>query len=134
MERAKRNQRDESPVFTLTQKRESIFRVASRAEFVQLVGSDLICTLRPFVLCRYLALPFSIAAFSHRSSNRGAFIRSTQAANAGVAPRQRSVSTFRKSGASVRRVARFLKSSARSRCSPRTFDGNFSIGPYRFKS
>jgi hypothetical protein len=34
------------------------------------------------------------AAFSQRSSSRGAFIRSAQAANAGVAPRQRSVSTF----------------------------------------
>ena len=42
---------------------------------------------------------------SQRSSSRGAFIRSAQAANAGVAPRQRSVSTFLKSGASVRRVA-----------------------------
>src|SRR4029077_861021 len=57
MEGAKRNQRDESPVFTPTKKRKSIFRVASRAGFVQLVGSDLICTLRPFVLCQYLALP-----------------------------------------------------------------------------
>jgi hypothetical protein len=42
---------------------------------------------------------------SQRSSNRGASIRSAQAANAGVAPRQRNVSTFLKSGASVRRVA-----------------------------
>src|SRR5205823_7114827 len=57
MEGAKRNQRDESPVFTLTQKRKSIFRVASRAGFVQIVGSDPICTLRLFVLRRYLALP-----------------------------------------------------------------------------
>jgi hypothetical protein len=40
-------------------------------------------------------------------------------------PRQRIVSTFLKSGASVRSVAKFLKSSARSRCSPRTFDGLF---------
>jgi hypothetical protein len=52
------------------------------------------------------------AAFSQRSSSRGASIRSVQAANAGVAPRQRSVPAFLKSGASVRRVARFLKSSA----------------------
>src|SRR5437762_3013759 len=49
---------------------------------------------------------------AQRSSSRGAFIRSAQAANAGVAPRQRNVSTFLNSGASVRRVASFLKSSA----------------------
>ena len=69
------------------------------------------------------------AAFSHRSSSRGASIRSAHSANAGVAPRQRSVSTFLKSGASVRSVARFLKSSASSCCPPRTFGGKFSIGP-----
>jgi hypothetical protein len=44
-----------------------------------------------------------------------------QAANPGVAPRQRRVSELSKTGALVRRVARFLNSSARSRRSPRTF-------------
>ena len=53
-----------------------------------------------------------LAAFSQRSSSRGAFIRSAQATNAGVAPRQRSVSELSKTGASVRRVVRLLKSSA----------------------
>jgi hypothetical protein len=66
-------------------------------------------------------------AFSQRSSSRGASIRSAHAANPGVAPRQRSVSTFLKSGASVRSVASFLNSSASLRCSPRMFDGKFSI-------
>src|SRR5438552_2292832 len=67
------------------------------------------------------------AAFSQRSSSRGAFIRLAHFANAGVAPRQRNVSTFLKSGASVRRVASFLKSSASLRCLPRMSGGKFSI-------
>jgi len=40
------------------------------------------------------------AAFSQRSSSRGASIRFAHVAKAGVAPRQRSVSIFLKSGAS----------------------------------
>jgi len=50
------------------------------------------------------------AAFSQRSSRYGASIRFAQAANPGVAPRQRSVSGLSNSGVSARRVARFLKS------------------------
>ena len=72
--------------------------------------------------------PPSIAAFSQRSSSRGAL---------SAPPRPRTPAWHRarqrldllKERRSVRRVARFLKSSARSRCSPRTFAGKFSIGP-----
>ena len=55
-------------------------------------------------------------------------------ANAGVAPRQRSVSTVLKSGASVRSVARSLNSSASSRWSPSTAGGKSSMTPWRFPS
>src|SRR6202035_3556055 len=64
-----------------------------------------------------------VAAFSHRSISRCASIRSAHAAKAGVAPLQCSVLTSLKSRASVRSVASFLKSSARSHRSPRTCGG-----------
>ena len=51
------------------------------------------------------------------SARRGLPIFSTADANASVGPFQRSCSTSSNSGASVRSVARFLKSSARSRFS-----------------
>jgi hypothetical protein len=41
----------------------SNLRVASRAGFVQIVGSDLIGTLRGFVLCQCLALPLFDRSF-----------------------------------------------------------------------
>jgi hypothetical protein len=55
------------------------------------------------------------AAFATLEQPRRFHPLHAQAAKASVGPRQRSVSTFLKSGASVRRVVRFLKSSARSR-------------------
>ena len=62
-------------------------------------------------------------AASPRASSRGSPRRSAYSANAGVGPRQRSSSTSRIEGASVRSVARSLKRSASSRRSARTSAG-----------
>src|SRR5207237_3964906 len=68
--------------------------------------------------------------FSHRSKSRGSPIRSAKAGKSVVGPRQRSSSISAKSGASVRSVARSLKTSASSRFSaPSTSAGNCSSGP-----
>ena len=69
-----------------------------------------------------------------RASMRLSSIFSGQPANAGVAPFHSSSSTSLNSGASVRRVARFLNKSALSRFSPSTVSGKDSIGPYLLSS
>ena len=69
-----------------------------------------------------------------RSNSRASPNCFAHAANASVGPRHRSSSTSRKSGASVRSVASFLKSNARSRRSPRTAGGKSSMMPCRFRS
>src|SRR6185503_14578343 len=56
--------------------------------------------------------------------------RCAQSAKRPVAPRQRTSSTSAWMGACVRKVARSLKSSARSRRSPSASCGKSSIGPY----
>src|SRR5205807_8937432 len=74
--------------------------------------------------------PSPRAAWRLRSNRRGASIRSTTPANAGVGPFQRRTSTSANRGASVRSVARFLNTRASDRPSPSTVGGNCSIGPY----
>jgi hypothetical protein len=70
--------------------------------------------------------PHRPAAFSQRSSSRGASIRSAHFANAGVAPRQRNVSTFLKSGA--------IGAQPRARGSPRSFTAKKQYRNNRFLS
>src|SRR6266545_210743 len=75
-----------------------------------------------------------VSASPDRASSRASSRRSDHAANVPVGPRHRNSSTSRKSGASVLSVASVLNNSARSRCSPRTVDGNASMAPYSFSS
>ena len=89
---------------------------------------------RPRAYDRRPLIHAPICALRQRSSRRGASMRSVHDANALVGPRHRNSSTSRNKAASVLSVARSLNRSARSRRSPSTAGGKFSIVPCRFRS